>query len=231
MAIDHSLTYRSRSLKNIPHRLRLSEIFKQIDNFRLTRKPNTSYLDIGCSNGYITAQIKEKYSFSKVIGLDHNLENLDLARERYPSIEFGFIDLNSPAVTGLESFDLVTCFETLEHVGDLESALTNILERAKSQGSILITVPIEIKTVGILKFLAKTTIYKYKLEELPANPKWKSYLSALFSGEISKFREARSGWGTHFGFDYRLIDNILAKRNIPFTAKNFLTTRFYVIQK
>lgn len=86
MAIDHSLTYRSLSLKNIPHGLRLSEIFRQIARLNNVG-PTNFYHDIGCSNGYITAQIKEKYFFSKVVGLDHNLENLDLARKRYPSIE------------------------------------------------------------------------------------------------------------------------------------------------
>lgn len=76
----------------------------------------------------------------------------------------------------------MTYFETLEHVGDIESALTHIIERANSPGSILITVAIEIKIVGILKFLPKTTVYKYKPEELPANAEWHRYLSALFSG-------------------------------------------------
>jgi 2-polyprenyl-3-methyl-5-hydroxy-6-metoxy-1,4-benzoquinol methylase len=231
MALDHSLTYQISSIKNIPHRLRLSKIFRELDKLEVTKDRGTRYIDIGCSNGYITGLIKGRYSFQTVVGRDHNIENLEIARQRHPSIAFDFIDLNTPDTGNGNLFQLITCFETLEHVGNVENALLNILNMSSPNGCILISVPIEVNMVGTIKFLAKTLLYGYKLDDLPSKPSWTTYLMALLRGQISKFRGPSSGWGTHFGFDYRLIDAILIQRNVKVKSWNYLTTRFYIIEK
>lgn len=230
MSIDHSLTYRKFTFKNLPHRVRFSKILSILDQLHKEYNFDESYLDIGCSNGYITDIIKNRYKFQHATGMDHNTENLALAKQKYPSVTFEFIDLNIPPENRSNKFDLVTCFETLEHVGDLKTALHNILNYVDSKGLVVITVPIEINLIGLLKFLAKVYLYRYSLEELPGQPSKSEYLKALIKGSsISKFRDSRGGWGTHFGFDYRSVDEILQSKKINFKAKNFLTTRLYVV--
>lgn len=228
MALDHSLTYKQKSFKNYLHIKRLEKIKGLLQEVAFNA--NGAYLDIGCSNGYLTNIIAQKFNFSTVKGVDHNTENLQIARENYPQIEFEFIDLNTPQTTTATSYDLVTCFETLEHVGNLPNAIDQVTAMAKERGSfILISVPIEIGFWGIIKFMIKT-LYGYSLNELKPGTTHFSYFMRLLSNKsISIYRDQREGWGTHYGFDYREVDKVLAKKNIPFTTKNFYSTRFYLI--
>ena len=125
----------------------------------------------------------------------------------------------------------MTCFETLEHVGDPNTALSNILNGMKPGGVAIVTVPIEIGWRGILKFAIKTGCYGYDLTELPRRPGlFRGYVSALVKGDrLSRFRDKRQGWGTHFGFDHRDIDDRLRELSVSRKVQNSGTTRFYFL--
>lgn len=232
MALDHSATYRKRSFRNTVHRFRLKQIFNILEH---ENKRNSfsgkSYIDIGCSNGYITELIRQKFNLDKTVGADHKIDNLEVGKNKYDNIEFREIDLNSE-IASEDSFNLVTCFETLEHVGDLNNAITNVVKSAHPNGGfVLISVPIEIQLVGIIKFIIKTILFNYKLDELPGEISRLQYFISLMKNEdISVFRtSSRAGWGTHFGFDFRKIDRLLSQKNISYKAFNKFTTRFYLI--
>lgn len=230
MGLDHSLTYRKKSIKNALHRGRLKAILNTLDD----RKPknNCSYLDIGCSNGYLTNLITERYNFAISKGVDHNVDNINIAKNNYNLIKYGYIDLNNSIIESEEKYDVITCFETLEHVGNIENAIKQILSFVKDENTfVLITVPIEIGPWGIIKFLIKILFYGYNLKELKKGTTFLSYFWHLITFQnISKFRDIRNGWGTHFGFDYREIDKILEEK-CKFRTKNYLSTRFYLIEK
>ncbi|MGK7389602.1 MAG: class I SAM-dependent methyltransferase [Candidatus Cyclobacteriaceae bacterium M2_1C_046] len=230
MTIDHSLTYKELKFKNIPHFLRLKKILKIINNENHNFEKNR-YLDIGCSNGYITNIITKKFDFNYAKGLDYNNENLEMAKELYRNIDFDIINLNFKVFKEDEKFNLVTCFETLEHVGDLNQALENVLfYKTNLKSTIIISVPIEIGFWGINKFLIKKFVYRYNLKELPGNvSKYSYFLDLLRSKRISRYRDKRNGWKTHFGFDYRDIDEYLKFKNISYNSINSFTTRFYII--
>ena len=227
--IDHSLTYKKISIKNIPHYLRLRKILSILEKENIQALGN-SYADVGCSNGYITNKVAVRFGFAKVTGYDHNQENLIIGRLKYPLISFESIDLNHLEHIQ-EFYDVLTCFETLEHVGNLQNSIVNILNLANSSTSrVIISVPIEIGFWGVLKFVVKSWILNYPLSELPGNVSKMSYLKELLKGgDISKFRDNRVGWGTHFGFDYRIIDKHLINKKLKFQAFNYFTTRFYII--
>jgi SAM-dependent methyltransferase len=226
--LDHSLTYRVRALRNLPHRMRLRTIEREVR--RLNLAPAGTYADFGCSNGYITERVRRLTRAGQAWGFDYLEAHLARARALYPKIEFIRIDLNRPN-NGVPKCDLVTCFETLEHVGDLDVAVDNLLSALAPHGTALFTVPIEIGARGALKFALKLA-YGYDLSELPQQPsRFRRYVSALLiGGRISQFRDRRSGWGTHFGFDYREVDDVLQRREVRFETWNSGTTRFYRIQ-
>ncbi|PUZ28118.1 hypothetical protein DCC81_01145 [Chitinophaga parva] len=230
MPVDHSLTYKKKSLKSLPHRYRLKVIFGQLDRFSIK---DDLFADVGCSNGFITNLITKKYAVKKPVGLEYVEEHVLAARKSYPHIRFDQINLNNDLPVKFKcQFDVITCFETLEHVGNLPQAISNLIEMGKSDARILITVPIEIGPWGITKYLLKRNVYKgYTLQELGV-VKSRNYFSDLLRGkDISVYRDpSRPGWGTHFGFDYRRIDKLLADKNISFKAKNHFTTRFYAIK-
>jgi 2-polyprenyl-3-methyl-5-hydroxy-6-metoxy-1,4-benzoquinol methylase len=223
---DHSITYRDGRIKNLPHRMRLRSIFALLHSVDFADK---NYADVGCSNGYITALVNERFHPARACGLDANEPNLQRARAEHPGIDFRSANINEPMNDGFSTtYHVVTCFETLEHVGDLDNAIDNLLRVTRPGGVLFVSVPIEIGLRGALKFAAKL-VYGYRLNELPQTDGlyWK-YIRALLLGErISSFRDKRPGWGTHFGFDYRAVDDIFRRRSIPFVARNDFTTRLY----
>jgi 2-polyprenyl-3-methyl-5-hydroxy-6-metoxy-1,4-benzoquinol methylase len=227
MAFDHSLTYRTFKVAHLPHRHRLAGIEREVRRLKL--EPGGTYADFGCSNGYITDRIRQIIGCREAWGFDHSEAQLGNASASYPAIRFHKIDLNSPITT--PNFDFVTCFETLEHVGNPNAALNNLLGAVKPGGKALITVPIEIGWRGLVKFGLKL-VFGYDLKELPQSPDlFRRYVAALCTGDrLTQFRDPRQGWGTHFGFDYRDVDDKLRRSGIQWRAWNSGTTRFYRIQ-
>jgi len=226
---DHVHIYKGRSLKNWPHRQRLKEIESVIGREKAGSHGDLTYADVGCGTGLLTRIVADRLEPKEVHGFDHS-EHLEIARAKNPSYVFEFLELNDSVDVG--QFDFVTCFETIEHVGNPISALNNLIGMTKKGGTLLLTAPIEIGPVGLVKFLAKTILYKYKLDELSDTDTklYNKYLWSLLSfGDISKYRDERFGWGTHFGFDYRRVDDFLKSKNVAFRARNVVTTRFYVI--
>jgi len=226
MPADHSLTYTQFSIKNIPHTLRLQKLISNIS--RIIASNNCeSICDVGCSNGYITSLIQKKFPKCKIVGLDYDFENIKIAQEKYPEIDFDLINLNNN-FTYNKKFDLVYCLETLEHVGDIKSAIINLKNICTESGTIMISVPIEHGPIGVIKYVLKVVLYNYSPEEINASRL--DYFKALFSrGRISRMRPRREGFGTHFGFDYRDVDDVLVSMNLNFRAKNFFTTRVYTV--
>jgi len=227
--VDHSLTYRKRSFINILHRGRLKKILALLQKNYLPHD-NDSYLDVGCSNGYLTKIVSLELGCNSTRGIDNDVANLQIAAATYPEIEFGSVDLNSNSDSIQGKYDLVTCFETLEHVGNLENAIDNLLSYMKPRGSLLvISVPIEVGFWGVVKFLVKMA-YGYDLKELGSIRAFEYFKCLIKGGDINEFRPKRDGWGTHFGFDFREIDRILHDRGYEFVALSHLTTRFYMLQ-
>lgn len=227
--VDHSRTYRTLGFRNLPHRRRLAHIKQVVGDFSLPESPR--YADFGCSNGYVTEILRRSISAKEAVGYDHQEKHFEVGRRTYPDITFRQLNLNE-ANAVQERYDLVTCFETLEHVGSPKVALANLVSAVGSPGVGFFSVPIEIGLRGLLKYYAKRA-YGYTLDELPHSEGLRRrYEQALWTyGRLSVFRDQRAGWGTHFGFDYRLIDDSLEDLGVPFEAHNAGTTRFYVVKR
>jgi SAM-dependent methyltransferase len=226
MNIDHSLTYTTRRLKNVPHQLRLNRILKELRNIGLAGK---TFADVGCGNGYITNIVRTFLQPAYTAGYDVDVENIRAARNSYPEIDFKHYDF-SVRNTVRPTYDVVACFETLEHVVDVESSLDNLCRLASRNGIVFVTVPIEIGPVGIIKYLAKTVVYRYDLDELGVD-RWTYFKHLVSGGRVSIFRNKTEGmYGSHFGFDYRKIDAYLSGRLLDYRAYNYVTTRFYLVR-
>ena len=227
--VDHSLTYRG-GLRNLPHRRRLKAIIAELE--RGDAAAAASFADVGCSNGFVTAILQQRLRPSHTVGFDHVPEHLERGRREHPTIDFREIDLNRPIPTPHEVFDLVTCFETLEHVGNLPVAIDNLIALTRPGGTLFITVPIESGLRGLIKFLLKVGVFRYSMDELPPRKRrFVSYLRALaLNRSIAPFRDVRAGWGTHFGFEYREVEKILQARGLPVEARIYFTTRFIRVQ-
>jgi SAM-dependent methyltransferase len=226
--LDHSILYR-RGFMNIPHRARLKAIVRTV----VAESPPSpqTYADVGCSTGHVTAVVAQAVRPGRVYGLDQARPKLEEAARRYPEYSFSYLNLDA-AASHPDRFQLVTCFETLEHTGTPQRAMENLIALTRDDGVLVVTVPIEIGPIGVAKFVAKTMLGRRDIDELPeglrSSPR---YLAALLSGRrMSYLRDQRHGWANHFGFDHRDLDDWLEERKIPHRAFNTFTTRFYVIR-
>src|SRR4051812_26003190 len=97
-------------------------------------------LDLGCNNGY------GSFEFSchghQVIGVDVSAEALNNARSRFKAdnLEFRQVDgANLPFES--DRFDLITSFQVIEHIVEMEPYLSEIRRVLKPGGLAIFTTP------------------------------------------------------------------------------------------
>jgi len=199
---------------------------------KLDIKNDSIYFDVGCSNGYLTQLVSDLIKAKKTTGWDHGDENLSTATSLYPKLSFQHIDLNTPCSIS-DKANFITCFETIEHVGNITEAINNIDNIVTDDGKVLYTVPIESGYIGAIKYLIKKHIFKYRIDEISKDKAvWKKYERSLYNRkDISKYRDQRDRWATHFGFDYRDFEKKLNLKYNKVNAWTSGTTRFFLIDK
>ena len=221
----------SRGIRALPHRLRLHRLLKQISQYDFS---TGNFADVGCGDGYVTAQIMRATRARACDGMDADSALLESGRKAFQDIHFMTYDLNCDGGLATQ-YDFITCFETLEHVINLPTAVKNLLNLTKPGGILLLTVPIEIGLIGTAKFLAKTVLWHDRLTEAfePRPGMHRQYLRALVLDQgICQFREQGTSlgyWPGHWGFDCRRVDLLLKTYGVRFKAFRFLTTRFYEV--
>ncbi|MBT8195825.1 MAG: class I SAM-dependent methyltransferase [Bacteroidia bacterium] len=102
-----------------------------------------SLLDVGGAEGYKAALIKKLFMIDNVMSCDLSEEACKRSKEIF-NIESRTIDIHQLPFED-NSFDVVVCSETLEHVEDLESATNELIRVAKK--AVVITVSHEPKDV------------------------------------------------------------------------------------
>ena len=197
--LDHSAIYKSRRILHWHHRARLRQVIWEVTRFREA----SSVADIGCSNGYVTNLMSEVCR-GDVYGFDRFPKVVDSARSAYPHIDFQKANLKNRRIKWGRKFELVCCFETLEHVGDVHLALENIFAAVQDCGTLIVTVPVETGVWGLAKYCAKT-LFGYPMDEINVG-RGEYFLALLMGRDISQFRGEADGWQTHFGFDWRVVE-------------------------
>lgn len=99
----------------------------------------TSVLEVGCGTGYALTEFSKARRGLRCAGAELHAEGLQFARERLPDAEFYQLDaIRMPFV---EEFDVVGCFDVLEHIEDDIDAMKGIRQAVAPGGGALITVP------------------------------------------------------------------------------------------
>ena len=94
-------------------------------------------LDVGCGDGFFTAQILQRFNLKNVYGLDISSNALDLARLKHPEINFQQGALNHISHES-NSIDSITMIEVIEHLVDIEGTLKELFRVMKPGGILLI---------------------------------------------------------------------------------------------
>ena len=148
------LFFKFGSIKNINQEEYWNSIHKNENNHEITRFGGTVYkilnkniefndksvLDVGCGNGEFLFSIDEKcskYGIDISINAVENLEKKGITAKKciLPNIDFN------------KKFDIITCFETLEHVKPWRKSIIEMINILKKNGYLIISVPFEDKIV------------------------------------------------------------------------------------
>ena len=125
----HEKSYSRLYLGGIVHRARLRAITRTLR--RYVTRDVSSWADFGCSNGYVIARVLAggDFNFRRIVGYDHSHALLQMADARkLDNVVFSYRDMNAappPRSVNQETHELVTCFETLEHVADYRWSISS----------------------------------------------------------------------------------------------------------
>lgn len=101
-------------------------------------------LDVACGEGYGSSLLRA-WGAAEVVGIDLSQEAIENAQTRFgaPGISYRIGDACNlhTVLEDTEQFDLVACFETMEHVPDVPGLLRGIRARLAPGGSIAISCP------------------------------------------------------------------------------------------
>jgi SAM-dependent methyltransferase len=102
-------------------------------------------LDAGCGVGYGSARLAR--TAASVVGVDVSEEAIVHARTHYaaPGVSFAVMDISALTFEN-GSFDAVCSFETIEHVNDVERALTELARVLRASGILVISTPQVVRT-------------------------------------------------------------------------------------
>jgi SAM-dependent methyltransferase len=185
-----------------------------------------SLADFGCSNGYLISLLREsvfpnnKFEF---VGFDHSDALLSSARSRgIPNASFHRIDLNSPESLKdrwRERFDIVTCFETIEHTGSFSNAFRTLYRACGVGGVMLLSLPNEKGAPGLMKYVGRKIFRENPYGDFFGRRSEIDYVRHLLLNKpIDRFRiPPQSSWGPHLGFDWEVVAR--------FINKSFIKTR------
>ena len=97
------------------------------------------FCEIGCGTGFVLAGVARHHPHLRLSGLDPYPQALAYATERLPGVQLKQGSIFGQDLAG--PFDVVGCFDVLEHLPDDQRALTQLAQRVRPGGGLMLTVP------------------------------------------------------------------------------------------
>jgi len=104
----------------------------------LIKNKNGKIIDLGCGNGEHFRYIKNH----NIVGIDVNEKRLETARKKYPDISLYQESINHLSFKD-EQFDSAVAIYVLEHLVDLQMALSEVKRILKPGGEFIMIIPTE----------------------------------------------------------------------------------------
>ncbi len=99
----------------------------------------TSFLEIGCGNGYVLLGMRRAFPSMALAGSEIFSAGLKFAAERLPGVDL--FQMDATRIPFAEEFDVVGAFDVLEHIEDDETVMAQMFQALRPGGGVLITVP------------------------------------------------------------------------------------------
>jgi ubiquinone/menaquinone biosynthesis C-methylase UbiE len=106
-----------------------------LERFVRSLGPVESALDLGCGDGRLTVSL----SAASLVGAD--VSAVALARARKLGLQTVELTPGAPLPFADNSFDLVLCAETIEHVQDVQQLLSEVRRVLRPRGRLALTTP------------------------------------------------------------------------------------------
>lgn len=97
-------------------------------------------LDIACGVGY-GCKIYSESGANTIVGIDVLPDNIAHAKSNYSADNISFIQNNLYDINYTEEFDIISSFETIEHVDNDSLALAKMHRALKADGLLIISTP------------------------------------------------------------------------------------------
>ena len=124
----------------------------------LKYKRGGQLLDIGCAYGSFLKIAKSTF---EVYGRDISKHAIKIAKQRQPELDFSISDIHN--LPENFKYDVITCFDIIEHVEEIDAGINRLKKMLKSDGILVITVPVYDTFVGkIVKYLDKDPTHIHK---------------------------------------------------------------------
>ncbi len=200
--MNDKLSYNDRIFsKGVRSRLHYARFYWLREKTKKWWAKPASILELGCFDAKTISFLDPKpirYS-----GYDANWENgLDIAKTAFENPAYQFFECSLPEQLNpsRDTFDLVICMETLEHLPD--DTLDEYLSKLKDAVGrfLFITIPNETGIIFLGKYLVKTLFFREKM-----NPTYS--LGEVLSQTFGKMEQVKHD--DHKGFDYRRLVNQL----------------------
>lgn len=138
----YRLYYRDYAAQNPQRKL---EYYRDLAIRFAPRRSNLRALDVGCAFGDFLATLPQTWSRA---GIDSNGFAISTAAKRYPGISF--VQAAGLQLPDRQPFDVITAFDVLEHIEDLDAALAIIEAALSSDGILIFVVPVYDGPLGAL---------------------------------------------------------------------------------
>lgn len=124
---------RQSFLQNLWHTKKIN-LAKKI----LNKKKFKKCLDVGCASGYMVSEISIYFPDARYTGIDSYDKAINHGKKSYPHIKFLVADAEKLPFKK-EEFDLLICYETIEHVTNPLQALIEMKRVLKKNGNLVLT--------------------------------------------------------------------------------------------
>ncbi len=182
-----------RSLFRFSHQRRFSYAVDLLDT-----QPNSRVLDFGSGDGYLLELLSAKLPYANLTALEPlaHLQEEITARFVVNPIRIITTTIDLPD----HSFERIACLEVLEHLrpDDVAKSLRELSRLVTRGGIVVLSVPIEIGSSALLKYLAARLLTgsdrRYTIREV---------LKVTVGLPVGRDRE--NEYIPHKGFDFRLL--------------------------
>ncbi len=201
-------TYNNKNpIIRFAHRQRIKKSTQSI-----ALKEHQKILDFGCGDGQFLATLK-KHNPNNQIELI-GFEPYQNTKQLNDIVFFNNYD-NLKRKFEQNKFDIITCFEVLEHFNEKNQIkiINQILPLLKANGLFIISVPIEIGFPSLIKNLIRKV--NYPGQEIYS---FKNILKAFIHKPVQKYRK-NDGYLPHMGFNHKELEKTLQKFFIIKTKK------------